>query len=49
MDYIDWEGMILAKQEAREASEDCDGFCEGCIHTEFCPYFEEGGQTHDES
>ena len=39
---VDWEGMILAKQEAYEASEDCDGdMCASCCHAGFCPYYSE--------
>lgn len=48
MNDIYWEGMILAKQEAWEACEDCDGFCEGCVHTEFCSYYTQGGETFDD-
>ena len=32
----DYEGMILARQEAQEISEDCDGYCEGCFCADDC-------------
>lgn len=33
---MDWEGMILARQEASEASEECDGICMGCVFSGRC-------------
>lgn len=37
---MDWEDMILRRQEEIELAEDCDGECERCLHLrrEYGPY-----------
>ena len=38
---LDYEDMILEKQEAFEACENCSGDCQGCIHAGYCPDYSE--------
>ena len=38
----DYEGMILARQEAYEISGDCEEYCIGCAVKEYCPMAEAG-------
>lgn len=37
---IDYEAMILARQEAQELAGDCDQDCEHCILNDYCIYDE---------
>ena len=48
----DYEGMILARQELREISENCSGYCEDCYFRDECEeylaFMDEAGQAFDQ-